>query len=66
VALAFLVTMWPVLALASVVASVAALFRPSASSPRRRRITAAATGLGTLLLLGPGLLVVGLVVGDIL
>jgi plastocyanin len=66
VALAFLVTLWPLLALASVVASVAALFRPSASSPRRRRITAAATGLGVLLLLSPGLLVVGLVVGDIL
>jgi plastocyanin len=64
--LAFLVTMWPLLAVASLVASVAALFRPSASSPRRRRITAVAAGLGTLLLLTPGLLVVGLVVGDIL
>jgi plastocyanin len=65
-ALAFLVTMWPLLALASLVVSVAALLRPSATSPRRRRVAAVATGLGTLLLLTPGLLVAGLVVGDIL
>jgi plastocyanin len=59
-------TMWPLVALLTVVASVAALFRPSATSPRRRRVVVAATGLGTLLLVAPGLLVLGLVVGDIL
>jgi plastocyanin len=62
----FLVTMWPFAALLTVLTSVAALFRPSAVSPRRRRIVAVASGLGTLLLLVPGLLVLGMVVGDIL
>jgi plastocyanin len=65
-ALGFLVTMWPLLALGSIVVSVVALLRPSATSPRRGRVAVVATGLGTLLLLTPGLLVLGLVVGDIL
>jgi hypothetical protein len=58
--------MWPLAALLTIVTSVAALFRPSATSPRRRRIAAVVTGLGTLLLVVPGLLVLGMVVGDIL
>jgi plastocyanin len=64
-ALLFLVTTWPLAAVLSLVASVTALVRVVTWS-RRRRWTAIGAGLGTVFLLTPALLAVGLVVGDIL